>query len=326
MSRLINRAAATFAFLAVLSTTPAWGWGRDGHMMINYLGAKYLPHDVPAFLRNGNALDIMNGLGPQPDRLLHRDSEPELYDEQSPDHYLNMESAEMAEVPCTIGTPDCGADGKMYPKRRYDFIRGLAAAQAQHPDLRLTPQEVGMQPWEVEETWQKLKVDFRQYRQLLAANDDLAPIETVILYNAARLGHFVADGSQPLHTTIQYNGWTGPNPNGYTTEHHIHSQFESVYVSANIKRDDVAPLVAASQPTGIDDEWRQYMDYLNHSNSLVERVYQLDKAGGFTGAGTPEAKAFTDQQLAAGAIELRDLIYSAWVHSADPVQQYHGPQ
>ena len=33
---------------------------------------------------------------------------------------------------------------------------------------------------------------------------------------------------------------------------------------------------------------------------------------------TPEAKAFTVERLAAGAIELRDLIYSAWVHSADP--------
>ena len=183
-----------------------------------------------------------------------------------------------------------------------------------------------MQPWEVEETWQKLKVDFREYRQLVTANDDLAPIETAILYNAAWLGHFVADGSQPLHTTIQYNGWIGPNPNGYTTEHHIHSQFESVYVSANIKRDEVAPLVAASQATTIDDEWGQYMDYLDHTNSFVEEVYRIDKQGGFTGAGTPQAKSFTEERLAAGAIELRNLIYSAWVHSADPVQQYHGPQ
>ena len=56
----------------------------------------------------------------------------------------------------------------------------------------------------------------------------------------------------------------------------------------------------------------------------MEKVYQLDKAGGFTDAGTPEAKAFTEERLAAGAIELRDLIYSAWVHSADPVEEYHG--
>jgi hypothetical protein len=88
----------------------------------------------------------------------------------------------------------------------------------------------------------------------------------------------------------------------------------------------VAPLVQAAQPVKIDDEWTQYWQYLGHSHGLVEKVYQLEKAGGFDGAGTPEAKTFTEERLAAGAIELRDLIYSAWVHSADPVEEYHGPQ
>jgi len=134
----------------------------------------------------------------------------------------------------------------------------------------------------------------------------------------------VADGSQPLHVTIQYNGWTGPNPNGYTTEHKIHSQFESTFVSANVKSSDVDPLVAAAQPKVLTDEWSDYMDYLRHTGSLVEKTYQLEKAGGFTGAGTPEAKAFTEERLAAGAIQLRDMIYTAWVRSADPVQEFHG--
>jgi hypothetical protein len=57
------------------------------------------------------------------------------------------------------------------------------------------------------------------------------------------LGHYVADGSQPLHTTIQYNGWVGSNPNGYTTEHGIHSQFESTYVAVNITEKNFAGLV-----------------------------------------------------------------------------------
>jgi hypothetical protein len=45
----------------------------------------------------------------------------------------------------------------------------------------------------------------------------------------------------------------------------------------------------------------------------------LDKQGAFTGAGTPAGKEFTDERLAAGAIELRDMIYTAWTRSADPV-------
>jgi hypothetical protein len=85
-------------------------------------------------------------------------------------------------------------------------------------------------------------------------------------------------------------------------------------------------LVEAAEPVAIDDEWAQYLEYLKQTGTLVERTYQIEKAGGFTAAGTPEAKTFTDERLAAGAIELRNLIYSAWTHSADPVEEFHGAQ
>jgi hypothetical protein len=128
----------------------------------------------------------------------------------------------------------------------------------------------------------------------------------------------------PLHTSIQYNGWVGPNPNDYTTEHHIHALFESDFVRANVKATDVAPLVAATKPVVMHDVFNDYMAYLRHSNTLVEQTYQLEKAGAFTGAGTPAGKAFVDQQLAAGTAELRDMIYTAWVKSAEPVPAYRG--
>ena len=212
----------------------------------------------------------------------------------------------------------------MLPKGRYDYIRALAAAQARHPDLPLNPDKVGMQPWQVEEVWERLKSDMRDYRQLLAAHGDVGPVQTIILFETGWLSHYVADGSQPLHVSINYNGWVEKqNPNGYTTEHGIHSQFETVFVAANVKPGDVAPLVAASKPVIVNDEWTQYLDYLHHSNSLVEKTYQLEKAGGFTDKGTPEAKDFTEERLAAGAVELRNLIYSAWVHSVDPVPDAH---
>jgi hypothetical protein len=188
----------------------------------------------------------------------------------------------------------------------------------------MTPEKVGLQPYVTEEVWQRLKAGMREYRHLLAAGEDTKPAETAILYYAAWLGHYVADGSQPMHVSIQYNGWVGPNPNGYTTEHKIHSLFESTFVSANIKPADVAPLVAASQPKLLGNEWTDYLGYLRHTATLVEKTYQLEKAGGFAGAGTPEGKTFTEERLAAGAIELRDMIYTAWVRSDDPVEEFHG--
>lgn len=325
-TRRLASAAALLASAALLTSTPAWGWGRDGHEMINKLAGEYLPADVPDFLHNPNGIDILQYLGPEPDRWRSR-AEEELSATQAPDHFIDMEWADLAGTPCIAGIPGCGTDGLMLPKKRYDYIRALAAAQARHPELSLQPDKVGMQPWQVEEVWERLKSDMRDYRRLTAVNGDLAPVETVILFEAGWLGHYVADGSQPLHTTVNYNGWVGAtNPNGYTRDHKIHSQFETVYVSANIKSTEVAPLVAAAKPEVIDDEWTQYLDYLHHTNTLVEPTYALEKAGGFTDAGTPTAKTFTQERLAAGAVELRNLIYSAWVHSADPVPEYRGAQ
>jgi hypothetical protein len=67
------------------------------------------------------------------------------------------------------------------------------------------------------------------------------------------------------------------------------------------------------------DMFDSYVAYLRHTNSYVEKVYQLDKAGGFIGAGSPESREFTAERLAAGASMLRDMIYTAWLESAKPV-------
>jgi hypothetical protein len=327
MTRLVAvvRVAVAMTLLPVMLVQQSLAWGATGHRMINRLAAGALPADVPAFLRNGEALDTMDYLGPEPDRWKNR-AEDELSITQSPDHFIDMEWAELVSVPCTAGQVGCPASGRDLPHLRYDYMRAVEKAAVAHPELKLTAEKIGFQPWQVQEVYERLKAGLREYRKLVAANQDTKPAETAILFYAAWLGHYVADGSQPLHDTMQFNGWTGPNPNGYTTEHKIHSQFETAFVMAAAKLEDVAPLVAAAKPTVLNDEWADYMEYLRHSNSLVERTYQLEKAGGFIETGTTESRAFLDERLAAGAIELRDMIYTAWVKSGDPVQEFHGPQ
>lgn len=304
----VVRLAVAAVMVPLLTVQTSLAWGGDGHRMINRLAAENLPKDVPAFLRNGNALDTLEYLGPEPDRWRNK-AEDELNAAQSPEHFIDLEYADL------LGT---------LPRKRYDYIRALAKAQPAHPEIELTPEKVGLQPYVTQEVFQRLKAAMREYRRLHTAGEDTKPVESAILFYAGWLGHYVADGAQPLHVSIQYNGWTGPNPNQYTTEHKIHSQFESTYVSANIQPSDVAPLVKAAQPKLLTDEWTDYMDYLRHSATLVEKTYQLEKAGGFTGAGTPESKSFVEERLAAGAIELRDMIYTAWVRSGDPVEEFHG--
>ncbi len=276
--------------------------------MINRIASANLPADVPLFLRDARAQETMEYLGPEPDRW-RSPAEPELSAAQGPEHFIDLEYADLvAEL----------------PRRRYDYIRALAFTQKSHPDLPLSVEKVGLQPYVTLEVWQRLKADMREYRGLIAAKGNTQPVELAILFDAGWLGHYVADGSQPLHTTIQYNGWTGPNPHGYSTLHTIHAQFESTYVLANIKPAEVELLVRAAQPKVLGDIWTEYLAYLRHSSSLVDRTYQIEKGGGFTGTGTSEAKQFTEERLAAGAIELRDLIDTAWVRSADPVEAYKG--
>jgi hypothetical protein len=304
------RMAVAVAMVPAMACTSALAWGRDGHMLINRLAMLNLPKDVPGFLRSGTAVDMVVFLGPEPDQWKTPQAAAELSTVQSADHFIDMEWSDLLAP---------------LPKKRYDFIRALDAAQAKYPKIKMTPENVGMQPWQVEEVYQRLKVGMWEYRKAVAANQDTGPMQSAILFYAGWLGHYVADGSQPLHATIRYNGWTGENPNGYTTEHKIHSLFESQYVKANVKDADVQPLVAASTPKLIDDQWNDYLAYLHHSNTMVEPLYKIEKAGGFAGAGTAEGKAYTDERLAAGVIELRDLIYTAWVRSGDPVEEYKGP-
>ena len=284
------------AFLLVIGQTPAaHAWGNDGHRMINRLAANSLPTDVPAFLRATDVLNEIEYLGPEPDRW-RSPAEPELVSAQAPEHFIDLEPAD--------------ALGPL-PHKRFDF-EAKAYAAGDRPD------RIGLQPWETIEVWERLKAAMRQYRTMATNHEDTASVERVIVFYAGWLGHYVGDGSNPLHTTIQYNGWTGPNPNGYTTAHQIHYQFESPFITTNIHSADVAPKMTAIK-TIDGDMFDAYVAYLRQTATGVEKVYQFEKAGGWVGEGSPDSRAFATERIAAGASMLRDMVYSAWLDSAKPV-------
>jgi hypothetical protein len=300
--------AALLALVPVFAVPSCFAWGPDGHRMINRIAVETLPADAPAFLTTPAALAEIEYLGPEPDRW-RSPAEPELNAAQAPDHFIDLEYADVIHP---------------LPRKRYEFIEDLCKYREAHPDQAAveTPEKVGMQPWQTEEVWERLKSGFRDYREAKAKGEDTKPEEAAVLFYAGWLGHYVGDGSQPLHVSRDYNGWVEKqNPHGYTTEHHIHSKFESAFVAAAIKPADVKPLVGPLKPIG--DEWDDYLAYLRHTATFVEQTYALDKQGGFTGMGTPAGKQFTEERLAAGAAMLRDMIYAAWQKSAEPVPEYH---
>jgi hypothetical protein len=293
-----RHAATAILALVSLGLQPplSHAWGNEGHRLINRLAASSLPADAPAFLRSEAALNQIEYLGPEPDRW-RSPGEPELVAAQAPEHFIDLELAD--------------ALGPL-PHRRLDFEASVFAAGQR-------PEKIGLQPWEAVEVWQRLKAALREYRALSAANKDTRPVEQAAIFYAGWLGHYVGDAAQPLHTSIQHNGWVGPNPNGYTTGHQIHWQFEGPFVAANLHAPEVQARM--TQPKAIEgDIFDAYVAYLRHSATHVEEVYQLEKAGGFMGAGSPESRQFTAARLAAGASMLRDMIYTAWLQSARPVR------
>src|SRR3984885_9973858 len=136
MSGSMSRRLLSFAVAAltcILPATPALAWGPDGHRIVNRIAAEKLPAEMPEFLRTPTAIDEIEYLGPEPDRWRSA-NEPELNAAQAPEHFIDLELADMV--------------GKL-PRRRYEFIAALYATGLTHPDQArdLRPEKVGLQPW-----------------------------------------------------------------------------------------------------------------------------------------------------------------------------------
>ncbi len=302
-SRFIRTAAAvalmTVALMAVLPL-PLAAWGDVGHRLIGLTAAQQLPSDVPVFLRN--ASQQLAYLNPEPDRWkanVERRLDPALEGGTSPDHYIDMDLVEGAVLRRALSAPN-----------RWAFADSLRPTG-------VAPNTMGLLPYAIVEQVQRLRVDFRLWR--IAPDSTVrAWIEQRIIDDAGILGHYVADGSNPHHTTKHHNGWVGDNPKGYATDNRFHGRFESAFVQAHMKAGDVTANMTHA-PQLFPDVRAAVIAYLNTSFGELDRLYTLDKAVAFQPeTATPEQKAFAAARLAAGAEMLRDLWYTAWVTSAAP--------
>lgn len=254
---------------------------------------------MPQFLRS--AAERLEYLGPEPDRW-RAETEPTLSEAQGPDHYIDLELL---------------TDFGELPRGRYDFISSYAkqCVARGKPVDECRADRVGFEPYITLEVYERLKVAFREYRRLKAAELPTGPVEEDIVFYAGCLSHYVADGSEPLHTTIHHHGWVGPNPHHYTTDSDIHSKFETRFVARAIDPSDVSKLVHV--PVRLADPFADYLKYLHRSNSRVEKLYQIEQSRGFDGPGSKEARVFVTECLAAGSQMLLNLWYTAWVESAN---------
>jgi S1/P1 Nuclease len=302
--RLPFRAALALLLILVLAPLPSPGWGAEGHLMINQVAASHIPKDMPKFFRHAGVR--LAYLASEPDRWRDKRDEQLKY-AQEPEHYIDLERVDWMT---------------QFPRDRWQFVHALydKRATAAHPD-DLLPEKVGLLPYATMEVYQRLREAFRQYRQLQNEGKPTQAVEQDVVFYAGWLSHYVGDTSQPLHTTIHYDGWVGPNPHGYAvhveptpTAPGLHWKFESIFVAANIKTADVTAYMHPVQR--LSDPFQDYLKFLRGSHSKVEKLYQLDKTKAFNGAGTPDGRQFVAEDLAAGAQMLANMWYTAWLESA----------
>ncbi|WP_412061841.1 nuclease [Rubrivirga sp. IMCC45206] len=295
----MTRVLLALAALTLTASAPASGppaqWGEHGHRLIGRAAADALPDSMPAFFRQAAAQ--LSYLNPEPDRWRSRtegDLDRALGNAGAAEHYIDLE---------------------LVPEGALDAIDRLAFADSLVVRGGERSAKVGLLPYQILELTQRIRIGFRLWRAA-ETDDDRAWIEARIVNDAGILGHYVADGANPHHTTIHYNGWAGDDGRYATLERGFHSRFESAFVETHIALGDVeAALTAPARELGPlrPAVW----DYIADTHSLVERLYDLDEAESFGPETTGAAhRAFAVDRLTAGAAMLRDLWWTAWVSSA----------
>ena len=279
-----------------------------------------LPADVPAFLRTPAAHDEVALLGPEADRV--KGAGAPLDDDDDPAHYVDVRDD--GSVDGVVALNALPRDQKAYD----------GALRAAHSDQW----SQGYLPYAIADGWERLVRDFAYWRldelgvARAASADDRAFFEldrrvreAVTLRDIGYWGHFVGDGSQPLHVSVHFNGWNSavyPNPAGFSDSRTVHSRFETTLVRAVSDEGRVASRMPApvSRDTPI---LAQIGAYLTTTEGFVPAVYRLEAAGGID-ARSPAATQLVLDRLAAGAAEMRDLIAAAWTASANAKVGYPG--
>ena len=284
-------ALAVAAYLVFILSPTAGAWGEEGHRYINRVAAEHLPDDMPAFFRN--AATRLSFLGPEPDRW--RDTK-ELYkalnEVNAPDHFIDIDKREEFEA---------------LPNDRYQYSDWLRTKGKD-------PKDIGYLPYSILEGYQKVQVLFRLWRDR-QHEAEREQIEQNIIYYAGVVGHYVGDGSMPLHTSIHYNGWTtSSNPQLYTREP-LHGRFEGEYVKNQIKVEDFSGLVRTAAK--LQDPFADIMKYLFQSFDRVPELYRMEKTARWDANNrNPESKKFVTERLSAASQMLANLWYTAWLGSA----------
>lgn len=284
-------------FLA--AALPLLAWGPRAHRAINGAAVDGLPDDGPVFLKTHREWIAFRSSSPDLWRL---PTEPHLRIDEDPNHGWFREQFAFL------------SDEDM-PRSRHEFLIALHNRHLKTKDPLLNVRWTGTLAYAMIEGYERLKTTMRFYRQ--ASGDAKKYFELDLAFYMGWLGHYTADGAQPLHCTIHHDGWQGENPNAYTTDRRVHGRVETAFVDKiEAEAKDLVPRLKPAQR--LADPFAAIVAHLRRSSNEVERVYQLDKAGAWDDPTHEAARELTYARMTDGAQLLRDLTYTAWLESATP--------
>lgn len=167
--------------------------------------------------------------------------------------------------------------------------------------------KMGTLPWATEITYQNLVSSFK-------ANDK----EKIVLY-MSDIAHYIGDGHQALHATLNYNGQL-------TSQKGLHFRYEIEMLDKNL--DEVKEKLKLPQIGEVNDLESYIFDYISESNYYVDLILDADKKSLVKDSGKYEEKYYnmlwqrtkyvTINSINNAAYSIASIIYSAWIDAGKP--------
>jgi hypothetical protein len=269
-------ALAAAVVLVGLRATPVCAWNSATHRAITFLAVDALPSGP---LKHELSLH----LGELEYRSVEPDKLRELYGKvEGRRHYIDLEL--YGASPFAVLTPVQAVMVERFGIRKFD--------------------RAGTLPWTIEQVAGQLEQAWRN------ANC------TEVIVLAGHLSHYIGDASQPLHTTLYYEGYAGDD--------HMHERLEEA-VDSEIGEleSDARPRVRIAK---LDSVWPTLIAELRESHALLPDLVAADRAARASTSGSAQfdvalirrERTLIVNQLADAASVLASLWMLEWTQAGKP--------
>lgn len=236
-------------------------WDRRGHNIVNEVAAYLDSQEKGADFLKHHSFDL-GYYANVPDIIWKK---PATYDMESKEHFVDLEVLERA-----LGENFSKNDSSIWLTDVTKFVE----------KYKIDPKSTGLALWRVNDLNERLMDIAKKLKNKKLTKDERHNLQLDWLVTAGVMGHYVADLSQPLHTTENYDGQKSGQKG-------IHGFFEGEVVD-ELSFEIITPIYQKAQK-----EWPQFAKQnkdvncfelakrlMIDSNKLVKDLLAIDKKVG----------------------------------------------